>query len=122
MRLRYYKDDLLERLKDPEYAAAYLAQVMEDGDKNAFLIALRDVVEAGGGMSVMAGHTDIKRPSLYRILSKRGNPTLTTLQDILKPLGLRVSVTPLVDASARSIGKARAHTLRNRTGTKPVGI
>lgn len=100
MRLRNYIDDLLERLQEPAYAAAYLAQVLEDGDNDAFLIALKDVVEAGGGMSVMAGHTDIKRASLYKILSKRGNPTLTTLQDILKPLGLRVSVTPLADSCA----------------------
>ncbi|MEY2427650.1 MAG: hypothetical protein QOJ40_535 [Verrucomicrobiota bacterium] len=34
----------------------------------------------------------IKRPSLYKILSRHGNPTLTTLQEILKPLRLRVSV------------------------------
>lgn len=33
-----------------------------------------------------------KRPSLYKILSKDGNPTMETLQKILKPLGLRVSV------------------------------
>ena len=49
MRLRNYKDDLIQRLKDPQYAAAYLAQVLEEGDKAAFLIALKDVVEAGGG-------------------------------------------------------------------------
>ena len=94
MRLRNYRDDLLERLKTPDYAAAYLANVLEDGDKEAFLVALRDVVEAGGGMGVLAGQANIKRPSLYKILSKRGNPTLATLQEILKPLGLRVSVTP----------------------------
>jgi len=94
MRLKNYRDDLIERLKEQEYAAAYLAQVLEDGDQAAFLIALKDVVEAGGGMGALAGRVDIKRPSLYRILSKRGNPTLATLRDILKPLGLRVSVTP----------------------------
>jgi probable addiction module antidote protein len=99
MRLKNYKDDLLERLKDSKYAAAYLAQVLEDGDNAAFLIALKDVVDAGGGMSALAGHVDLKRPSLYKILSKKGNPTLTTLQDILKPLGLRVSITPCVPAA-----------------------
>ncbi len=93
MRLRNYKDDLIQRLKDPEYAAAYLAQVLAEGDKAAFLLALKDVVEAGGGMSALAQRVSIKRPSLYRILSRKGNPTLTTLQDILKPLGMRVSVT-----------------------------
>jgi hypothetical protein len=33
-----------------------------------------------------------KPPSHCRILSKHGNPTLATLQEISKPLGLRVSV------------------------------
>jgi len=99
MRLRNYKDDLIERLKDPDYAAAYLAQVLEDGDNGAFLIALKDVVEAGGGVGALAGRLDIKRPSLYKILSKRGNPTLATLRDILKPLGLRVSVTTTAKAA-----------------------
>jgi DNA-binding phage protein len=60
IRLRNYKDDLLERLKDPEYTAAYFVQVLKDGDKNAFLIALRDIVEAGGGMSVMAPHNSTR--------------------------------------------------------------
>jgi probable addiction module antidote protein len=93
MRLRNYKADLIERLKDPEYAAEYLAKVLDEGDKAAFLIALKDVVEAGGGVGVLAQRVGIKRPSLYKILSSRGNPTLTTLQEILKPLGMRVSVT-----------------------------
>jgi DNA-binding phage protein len=34
----------------------------------------------------------LERPSLYRILSKHGKPTLANLQEILKRLGLRVSV------------------------------
>ena len=93
MRLRNYKNDLLKRLADPKYAAEYLAQVLAEDDSEAFLIALKDVVEATGGMGDLAGRVGIKRPSLYKILSKRGNPTLTTLQEILKPLGLRVSVS-----------------------------
>jgi len=93
MRLRDYKSDLKKRLRDPGYAAEYLAHVLAEKDNAAFLIALRDVVEAGDGLGGLAGRVGIKRPSLYKILSKRGNPTLATLQEILKPLGLRVSVT-----------------------------
>ena len=93
MRLKNFRDDLSQRLRDPEYAAAYLAQVLAEKDNAAFLIALKDVVEAGGGMGNLAGRVGLKRPSLYKILSKNGNPTLETLQEILKPLGLRVSVT-----------------------------
>jgi len=44
----------LEQLKDPELAASYLAQVLESGDNAAFLIALRDAVEAGGGVTAVA--------------------------------------------------------------------
>ena len=92
MRLRNYKDSLLKRLEDPRYAAEYLAQVLAEKDSAAFLIALKDVVEAGGGMGNLASRVGLKRPSLYKILSKKGNPTLETLQEILKPLGLRVSI------------------------------
>jgi probable addiction module antidote protein len=92
MRLKNYKADLLKRLADPRYAAEYLAQVLAEKDSAAFLIALKDVVEAGGGVGNLAGRVGLKRPSLYKILSKNGNPTLETLQEILGPLGLRVSV------------------------------
>ena len=92
MRLRSYREDLLKRLRDPKYAAEYLGQLLAEKDSAAFLIALKDVVEAGGGVSALAGRVGIKRPSLYKILSKEGNPTLATLQEILKPLGLRVSI------------------------------
>ena len=61
-------------------------------DSAAFLIALKDVVEAGGGVGKLAGRVGLKRPSLYKILSKKWNPTLETLQEILEPLGLRASV------------------------------
>jgi len=92
MRLKDYKAGLLKRLEDPNYAAEYLAQVLAEKDSAAFLIALKDVVEAGGGMGKLSRRVGLKRPSLYKILSKNGNPTLETLQEILRPLGLRVSV------------------------------
>lgn len=93
MRLKDYRANLLKRLRDPEYAAEYLAQVLAEQDNDAFLIALKDVVEAAGGVGNLARQVGLQRPSLYKILSKHGNPTLATLQEILKPLGLRISVT-----------------------------
>ena len=92
MKLKSYKADLKQRLADPGYAAEYLAQVLAEKDRAAFLIALKDVVEASGGVGRLAGRVGLKRPSLYKILSKDGNPTLETLQEILAPVGLRVSV------------------------------
>ena len=41
MRLNNYRDDLLKRLADPEYAVEYLTQVLAEKDNAAFLIAGR---------------------------------------------------------------------------------
>jgi probable addiction module antidote protein len=92
MRLKDYRTDLLERLKNPDYAAEYLAQVLAEKDRHAFLIALRDVVEATGSMSAMAKRVGLKRPSLYKVLSKSGNPRFDTLQAVLESLGLRMTI------------------------------
>jgi probable addiction module antidote protein len=99
MKLISYKNDLLKELKDPEYAAAYLAQALESEDQATFLLALRDVVEAGGGVRAVARQADIQRESLYKVLSNRGNPRLATLQGILKSVGLRIAVTPETKAA-----------------------
>jgi len=99
MKLKSYKDDLLKELRDPEYASEYLAQALDSEDQATFLLALRDVVEAAGGATVVARQTKIQRESLYKVLSNRGNPRLATLQGILKSLGLRIAVTPEVKAA-----------------------
>lgn len=82
---------------DPAFAAEYLQAAMEDTDEPAvLLIALRHVSEAFG-MAEVAREAGIKRESLYRALSPKGNPTLKTLTAVLKAVGLRLAVAP--DAS-----------------------
>lgn len=44
-----YESDLHEWLKSPENAAAYLNAVLEEGDKSAMLLALREVAQANDG-------------------------------------------------------------------------
>jgi probable addiction module antidote protein len=92
MKLKDYREDLLKRLREPGYAAEYLEATLAEGDSAAFLIALKDVVDAGGGIGAISKEARLTRPSLYKALSKHGNPTLGTLRQILKPLGLRVSI------------------------------
>jgi DNA-binding phage protein len=58
MRLKHYRNDLPGRLHDPDYAAEHLAQVLAENDKGTFLIALKDVVEAAGGMGKLAGASE----------------------------------------------------------------
>ena len=89
-----YMDDLRERLKDPAYAAEYLNAVLqdeEDGADAVFLVALRNVAEAFQ-MSRVAAGAGVNRENLYRMLSGKGNPKLSSLLAVLKALDLHLSV------------------------------
>ena len=94
MKLKDYRTDLLQKLKDPEYAAEYLAQTLTQKDQAGFIIALKDVVEARCGMTTLSKRAGLTRPSLYKALSRKGNPTLETLRSILDSLGLKITVMP----------------------------
>jgi DNA-binding phage protein len=49
-----YQKDQIEALKDPAEAVAYLNAALEDGDRETFLLALRNVAEANGAMAAVA--------------------------------------------------------------------
>jgi len=68
--------------------------MLEDGDARAVPIALRTVAEALGGMAALAERTGLSRETLYRTLSKDGNPRLDTLAALLDAFGLRLTVRP----------------------------
>lgn len=89
-----YQRDLIEALKDPKEAAAYLNAALSDGDKETFLLALRNVAEAHGGMKSVAARANVNRVSLYRSLSRRGNPEIRTLLTLLHCMGLKLAVEP----------------------------
>lgn len=78
---------------DPKFAAEYLKAAMEEGDEpKVLLIALRHLAEAKGGIAKVAKQAGIKRESLYRALSKQGNPRLSTLVAVTKAVGLKLTV------------------------------
>lgn len=87
-----YQVSLIEGLQDPREAAAYLDAALEDGDRAVFLLAIRNVIEALGGMTKIANRTGLNRENLYRVLSEQGNPELKSLEKLLKALGLRLAV------------------------------
>jgi probable addiction module antidote protein len=68
--------------------------------KAVLLTVLRQLAEAQGGMTQLAESSGIKREALYRALSPKGNPTLTTLMAVLNALGLRLSVANAQTAAA----------------------
>jgi probable addiction module antidote protein len=101
-----YKSDLQDDLRnDPEFAAAYLSAAMGDSS-GAFLIALRDVAEARKGMSRLAAAANVNRESLYRSLSKGGNPRFDTFTAIIGALGLQLKFEPVRPSGVRSSRKS----------------
>jgi len=89
-----YQAALLESLKDLEEAAAYLNAALEDDAEDAdelFLLALRNVAEARG-IAKLAEEAALNREGLYRMLSAKGNPRLSTIGALLDALGLRLAV------------------------------
>ena len=85
---------MLERLKSPNEAAAYLEAVIEDGNQAAIMLALRLVAQAQGGIAKVARKAKLTREATYRMLSKSGNPELRSLTAVLAATGLRIAVRP----------------------------
>ena len=92
-------DLLMTSLRDPKQASLYLEIALEeyqhDGDIDAFLLALKNVAKANGGLGKLALNTQLSRQNLYKTLSSHGNPRLLTLTKIMKALGLKLSVKQL---------------------------
>lgn len=87
-----YHEHLIESLKDPVEAVEYLRAALAESDMpELFLMALRNVSEARG-VRWLAKAANLNRESLYRMLSKKGNPELSSLYSILDALGLKLSV------------------------------
>lgn len=79
--------------KNPAFAAEYLKAAIEDSEEpKVLLVALRQIAEAQGGIAKVANAVGIKRESLYRALSVRGNPRLSTLFAVTKAMGLNLTV------------------------------
>ena len=91
-----YDDWVIDSLKDKKEAAAYLQvaldEYQEDGDTAAFMIALRHVAKARGGVGQLAESTSLSRETLYRTLSSQGNPRFKTLGKLLHALGFHMVI------------------------------
>jgi probable addiction module antidote protein len=94
-----YQEWLLEKLKDHDEAVAYLNAALEEslkGDEESqhlFLIALRNVAEAQGGISTLAKKAHVGRESLYKTLSATGNPKWHKLVSLCVAMGLNLRLS-----------------------------
>ena len=90
---RKYEEKLMQDLQDPELANEYLNVALMDGDPQVFLLALKDICKSRGiEMTTLAEKTKLSRENLYRILSRKRNPKLTSIMSLLNAVGLTLAV------------------------------
>ncbi len=109
--MRKYREFVTEIMNDPaeaaEYLRASLSEYSDDGNLEAFLTAVRSVADARGGIAELAKKTELNRQTLYRTLSKNGNPSIKTLRSVLSSLGFKLSVEPAEPVPPVSKSKSR---------------
>lgn len=85
--------DAADHLRTPEDIAAHLEAVFDEGDPALIAAAIGDVARSRG-MTALARKSGLSRAALYRALAPAGNPTLSTLLEVIKALGLKLHVVP----------------------------
>ncbi len=96
MRYRSIDDDIFEYLSThPEQQVPYVADALHDDDVPilSFLLALRQVARVRGkGIAELSSETSLNRENLYRMLSRKGNPTFSNVVAIMDSIGLEFTV------------------------------
>jgi len=100
MKSRSHGDAMAELYRsDPALALEVINGILEDGDQAELLIVLRQLAQAFGGVQAVAEQAHLNPTQLYRTLSPKGNPALSSLSAILKAMGLRLAVQPLASTA-----------------------
>ena len=95
MKDRSHDEAMAELFRDdPQFAAEYLNDLLQDGEPADLLVALRQIADANGGVRAVAKEAELNANQLYRTLSQQGNPELRSLFAVLKVLGLRLAIQP----------------------------
>jgi|WetSurMetagenome_2_1015567.scaffolds.fasta_scaffold944642_1 probable addiction module antidote protein len=90
---RNFDDLVVEQLrKDVKFREEYIKQTLEEDDPQSLILCLRRLVNAVGGVGLVAKETGFNRTQLYRTLSEHGRPEYLTLNKILSFLGMHFTV------------------------------
>jgi probable addiction module antidote protein len=74
------------------YLSVALEEYQKDGDEKAFLSSLSMAARVHGGFSRLSEKTGLNRENLYRSLSDRSDPRLSTVMLVLRALGLSLKI------------------------------
>ena len=105
-RVETHVHDAADYIKTADDAVLHLEAAFEDGDPRV-IAEMLGAVARSKGMSQIAEATGLSRESLYRALSAKGNPTLSTTLRVLKALGLRLTVAEPRSVARKAIEAGR---------------
>ena len=98
---RSHEEATVESLRnDPQFAAEYLNAILEDGEQEELMVALRRLSKAFGGVKKLAADAELNATTLYRTLSPKGNPELKSLTALLRAMGMQLAIRPLSQKKA----------------------
>ena len=89
---------LAQDLRDPEFARAFLLGAVQEGVQ--VQIALGKVIRAMG-VKEFAAKVRMASPNVLRAISPRHNPTQDTLNRLLRPFKLRLTLAPIQPSKGR---------------------
>ncbi len=89
--MRLTKYDMADNIKTRDDALLYLQAAFEDGNPEDIINVLGALARSEG-MTKLAAEIGVGRESLYKSLSKDGNPSFATIFKIIKSLGLSLKV------------------------------
>ncbi|MCR4375736.1 MAG: hypothetical protein NUW22_12895 [Acidobacteria bacterium] len=90
---------MAEDLRDPAFAREFLLGAIDEGVP--LQLALGKVVRAMG-VKEFAAKVKMASPNVLRAIVLRHNPTQETLNRLLKPFQLRLSLAPIAKPRSRS--------------------
>ncbi|MHC5933432.1 helix-turn-helix domain-containing transcriptional regulator [Nostoc sp.] len=87
-----YHEKLIQDLKNPLEAAAYIEVILEEGDPKMLSKALKNVIEANGGIDRLSAQVKELYNKLDQVLSDKGEIEFYSLNYLLDTLGLYLAV------------------------------
>jgi len=79
-------------LNSKEMIAEYLSQVLEDGNMDELLEAIKHITKVKG-ISKIAKDTGLGRESLYKTFQSGAKPRFETVMKVLNSLGVKLQVS-----------------------------
>ena len=91
--MKTYEWDMSENINTREDVIAYLQGAIEENDTDTLLDVIGAIAKSKG-MMMIAKELGPSRESLYKSLSAGGNPSFSTVLNVLDILGYKMQIIP----------------------------